>query len=124
MKSLFTGMFVIAMAGFAGCGSPDLAQGGEEDPGADVTAAAACSAYLLDSANFSGPLQPFPVNGAVGSCINLPLASDNRTSSFRLAGCAARFFDGPNCTGASYLAATSGVMPAFFDNRTTSLRFQ
>jgi hypothetical protein len=84
-----------------------------------------CYAYLLDGPNFSGAqLAPFPVMGGMGSCVNLPAVSDNRTSSFRLASCGAKFFDGPACTGASYAAATSGNMPAWFDNRTTSVYLQ
>ncbi|MDY7228588.1 hypothetical protein [Hyalangium rubrum] len=91
----------------------------------EVSAMATCYAYLLDGANFSGAqLAPWPVTGGVGSCINLPAVSDNRTSSFRLAGCAAAFFDGPGCTGASFVAPTSANMPVGFDNLTTSLRFQ
>lgn len=90
----------------------------------EVSAQVVCYAYLLDGPNFSGAaLDPWPVTGGVGSCINLPAVSDNRTSSFRLANCKAIFFDGPACTGASYGAATSGTMPGLFDNRTTSLRF-
>ncbi|KFE66457.1 hypothetical protein [Hyalangium minutum] len=89
-----------------------------------VSAMATCYAYLLDGANFSGPsLAPFPVTGAVGECITLPLQSDNLTSSFRLAGCGAIFFDGRLCTGDSHAAPTSANMPASFDNRATSLRF-
>ena len=63
------------------------------------------------------------MTGVVGQCINLPAASDNLTSSFRLANCGAYFFDGPNCGGAFYQAPTSATMPVGFDNLTTSLRF-
>jgi hypothetical protein len=60
----------------------------------------------------------------LGQCINLPEASDNLTSSFRLTNCGAFFFDGANCTGASFTAPTSGpTVPPGFDNVTTSLRF-
>lgn len=111
----------------AACGGTE-AEPEEPIPAADdgqSHAMALCYAYLLDGPNFSGAqLAPFPVTGGVGSCINLPSASDNLTSSFRLANCGAIFFDGPGCTGAFYSAATSGTMPAAFDNRTTSLRFQ
>ena len=98
---------------------------GESAGEGEVSSMAVCYAYLLDGLNFSGAaLDPWPVSGGVGSCINLPAVSDNRTSSFRLANCGAIFFDGPACTGASYGAATSGNMPSWFDNRTTSVRFQ
>jgi hypothetical protein len=83
-----------------------------------------CYAYLLDGPNFTGAsLAPWPVTGTSGTCVNVAATSDNRTSSFRLANCYAVFYDGPNCTGSSYASPTSGNMPAFFDNRTTSVFF-
>lgn len=119
----------------AACGGAELepeelapAEGESAAEGAgegEVSSMVVCYAYLLDGLNFSGAtLDPWPVSGGVGSCINLPAVSDNRTSSFRLANCKAVFFDGPACTGVSYGAATSGNMPLGFDNRTTSVRFQ
>ena len=102
-------------------GVADANEGTAEAPEGDVQANLVCRAYLLDTPNFSGPLPPFPVTAGAGVCVTLPLASRNRTSSFRLAGCRARFFDGPGCTGASYTALTSGVMPLGFDNRADSL---
>jgi hypothetical protein len=90
----------------------------------EVSAMATCYAYLLDGPNFSGAqLAPWPVLTVSGSCVNLPAASDNRTSSFRLSGCPAVFYDGPWCTGVSVAASTSGTMPVGFDNRTTSIYF-
>lgn len=90
----------------------------------EVSAMVTCYAYLLDGPNFTGAqLAPWPVSGGPGSCINLPAASDNRTSSFRLANCSAVFYDGPGCTGASYAAPTSSTMPGWFDNQTTSVYF-
>jgi hypothetical protein len=103
-------------------GEPDELSPGAEDR--EVSAMATCYAYLLDGLDFSGAqLAPFPVTGGVGQCINLPAASDNRTSSFRLANCGAIFFDRPSCAGDFHSASTSDNMPALFDNRTTSLRF-
>ena len=122
MKTTTGSLFLALSLALSGCGQLDEAVPESEDGTAQ--AQAVCSAYLLDNANYSGPLPPFPVNGVVGACINLAAATTNRTSSFRLAGCRVRFFDGAGCTGPSYLAATSGVMPAFMNNRASSLRFQ
>jgi hypothetical protein len=111
-----------ALLTLGGCGPTDLDTTAGEEPG-EASAAVACAAYLLDNTNYSGPLAPFPINGMGGGpCINLIAASDNRTSSFRIT-CPTRFFDGPNCTGTVYSAPTSGVMPVWFDNRTTSIKF-
>jgi hypothetical protein len=119
------------MLSLAACGGAELEPEelapaeGESTGEGEVSSMVVCYAYLLDGLNFSGAaLDPWPVSGGVGSCINLPAVSDNRTSSFRLANCRAVFFDGPACTGVSYGAATSGNMPLGFDNRTTSVRFQ
>ncbi len=111
----------------AACGGAELEpeEQAPADGAGEVSAQVVCYAYLLDGPNFSGAaLDPWPVTGGVGSCINLPAVSDNRTSSFRLANCKAVFFDGPGCTSVSHSASTSGTMPLQFDNRTTSLRFQ
>jgi len=126
MKTLCRKMLGACLAlSLAACGGPEL-ESEEQAPAQDgeVSAMAVCYAYLLDGLNFSGQaLDPWPVSGGVGSCINLPAVSDNRTSSFRLANCGAIFFDGPACSGPSFSAATSGNMSLQFDNRTTSLRF-
>lgn len=83
-----------------------------------------CYAYLFDGPNFTGAqLIPWPVSGPSGTCVNVAATSNNRTTSFRVANCYAVFYDGPNCTGASYASPTSGNMPAFFDNKTTSVLF-
>ncbi len=128
MKTLCLSLMVVCTLSLAACGGSDPSSEAApaeaaEQPG--VHAMATCYAYLLDGTNLSGPmLNPFPVTGLVGQCINLPAASDNLTSSFRLANCGAFFFDGANCTGASFAAPTSSpTMPPGFDNVTTSLRF-
>jgi hypothetical protein len=128
MKTLCMKMLGACLAlSLAACGGAEFEPADEQAPAQDgeVSSMAVCYAYLLDGLNFSGAtLDPWPVTGGVGSCINLPAVSDNRTSSFRLANCGAIFFDGPACTSVSHSAATSGNMPLQFDNRTTSLRFQ
>ncbi|WP_155893310.1 hypothetical protein [Cystobacter fuscus] len=132
MKTLRLSLLVVCTLSLAACGGSDsnseaapseVAPEAAEQPG--VHAMVTCYAYLLDGTNLSGPtLNPFPVTGSVAQCINLPAASDNLTSSFRLANCGAFFFDGANCTGASFAAPTSSLtMPPGFDNVTTSLRF-
>ena len=127
MKTLRLSLMVVCSLSLAACGGSDssseAAPEAAEQPG--VHAMATCYAYLLDGTNFSGPsLNPWPVTGAVGQCIDLPDISDNRTSSFRLANCGAVFFDGAGCTGASFAAPTSSLtMPPGFDNVVTSLRF-
>jgi hypothetical protein len=104
---------------------PEVANPTPDPEQGNVSAMVTCYAYLLDGANFSGAqLAPFPVMAAPNTCINLPSQSDGLTSSFRLANCGAVFYDYPNCTGPSYAAATSGNMPMWLDNRTTSIRFQ
>ncbi|PTL75825.1 hypothetical protein [Vitiosangium sp. GDMCC 1.1324] len=130
MKTLRLPLMVVCTLSLAACGgsdsSPEAAPVETETAGkpGEVHAMATCYAYLLDSANFSPPtLNPWPVTGVVGQCINLPAASDNLTTSFRLANCGVIFFDGANCTGASFAAPTSANMPLAFDNLTTSLRF-
>jgi hypothetical protein len=108
----------------AGCGGVETEPANPTPEEGDVSAMVVCYAYLLDGPNFTGAqLAPWPVMAGPGSCINLPSQSDGLTSSFRLANCKAVFYDGPGCTGASYAAATSGNMPAWFDNRTTSIYF-
>jgi hypothetical protein len=109
----------------AACGGTEAGLDESAPAEREVTAMVTCYAYLLDGPNFSGAqLAPWPVTGGPGSCINLPAASDNLTSSFRLANCRAIFYDGPGCTGASYAAPTSGNMPLWFDNVTTSVFLQ
>ncbi|WNG32970.1 hypothetical protein F0U60_04620 [Archangium minus] len=133
MKTLRLSLMALCTLSLVACGrsDPSLDTDSSEvapeeaagEPGVHVMAT--CYAYLLDSTNFAAPaLNPFPVTGVVGQCINLPAASDNLTSSFRLANCGTIFYDGANCTGASFAAPTSSpTMPPGFDNVTTSLRF-
>jgi hypothetical protein len=116
-RKLLTALFGTLLFTLPACG-------GVEDASSETGSleqALSCAAYLTDNPNYTGPLAPWPVSGI--GCINLPSASDNRTSSFRLTGCPVQFFDGPSCSGVSYTATASGVMPLGFDNRTTSLRF-
>jgi hypothetical protein len=121
-RKLITALLYSCALIVSACGGMEP-EGVADDDSVRTPQAGACYAYLLDNANYSGPLNPFPINDNVGTCINLAPGTSDRTSSFRLAGCGAVFFDGANCTGASYAAATSGVMPAWFDNRASSLRF-
>lgn len=121
-RKILTALVTFGALALAACGGLEPGVG-DDDGEIDRQAQAACAAYLCDNPDYSGPLAPWPVAGMAGQCINLPAASNNRTSSFRLAGCGAIFFDDANCSGASYMAATSGVMPLVFNNRTTSIRF-
>ncbi|WP_224249425.1 hypothetical protein [Hyalangium gracile] len=114
------GLSLVACGGAETEPQPQEPASGEREVRQMVT----CYAYLLDGPNFSGAqLAPFPVTASPPACVNLPSTSNNRTSSFRLANCPAIFYDGPNCTGASFGANTSGTMPVWFDNLATSVYF-
>jgi hypothetical protein len=103
-----------------GCSAAESEPGAEE-PGEASQELATCSIYLLDGI-WVGPLPPLPLTVAPGICVTLPAASNNRTSSFRTT-CPVTFYDNPGCAGPSFAAPTSAVMPAFFNNRATSLIF-
>lgn len=121
ISRLFTSLAVFATLSACGLQQPLDAETGPE-PSEALAAQAACIAYLFDQPNYTVPLNPPTVSGPNFTCINLPSTADGLLSSFRLT-CRTRFFDGPGCTGTVHTALTSGVMPAFMDNRTTSIMF-
>jgi hypothetical protein len=121
ISRLFTSLVVLATLNACGLQQAEEPEA-DVEPSAALSAQAACVAYLFDQPNFVVPLNPATVTGPNFTCINLPSTADGLLTSFRLT-CRTRFYDGPSCTGAVYTALTSGNMPAFMDNRTTSIMF-